>query len=101
MPSDPTEYGRQLFDECAAGKHGDVAAFVPPIYTPEEIRSQAAQKKAQLLDDAYATMKPLELAVKHDMATDEDKAKLDTWERYSVLLSRVDVDNPEWPDKPE
>ncbi|EQA0657357.1 tail fiber assembly protein, partial [Escherichia coli] len=23
------------------------------------------------------------------------------WERYSVLLSRVDSANPEWPQKPE
>ncbi|ENV0658885.1 tail fiber assembly protein, partial [Klebsiella pneumoniae] len=23
------------------------------------------------------------------------------WERYSVLVSRVDTANPEWPQKPE
>ncbi|WP_370456265.1 tail fiber assembly protein [Serratia sp. SRS-8-S-2018] len=27
--------------------------------------------------------------------------QLAAWERYSVLLSRVEVSNPEWPDKPE
>ncbi|EJK1783457.1 TPA: tail fiber assembly protein, partial [Escherichia coli] len=26
---------------------------------------------------------------------------LSAWERYSVLLSRVDSANPEWPQKPE
>ena len=75
-----------------------------PQPTPEQMRSQAEQKKAQRLDEAYATMKPLELAVKHDMATDEEKAQLEAWERYSVLLSRVDTDiapDIEWPDKPE
>ncbi|TXE22162.1 tail fiber assembly protein [Serratia ureilytica] len=82
-------------------KNGQPAWVDIPQPTPEQLRNQAEQKKAQLLDDAYAAMKPLELAVKHDMATDEEKAKLEAWERYSVLLSRVDVDNPEWPDKPE
>ncbi|MDI5371815.1 tail fiber assembly protein, partial [Salmonella enterica subsp. enterica serovar Montevideo] len=26
---------------------------------------------------------------------------LESWERYSVLVSRVDTANPEWPQKPE
>ncbi|ENX7017484.1 tail fiber assembly protein, partial [Shigella sonnei] len=26
---------------------------------------------------------------------------LEAWERYSVLVSRVDTANPEWPQKPE
>lgn len=81
------------------------SAIVPRVYSAEEIQSQTEQKKARLIDEAYAAMKPLELAVKHDMATDEEKAQLDAWERYSVLLSRI---NPEkeaadinWPEVPE
>ncbi|ENI9448273.1 tail fiber assembly protein, partial [Shigella sonnei] len=27
--------------------------------------------------------------------------RLEAWERYSVLVSRVDTANPEWPQKPE
>ncbi|HFV1306955.1 TPA: tail fiber assembly protein, partial [Escherichia coli] len=27
--------------------------------------------------------------------------RLEAWERYSVLISRVDTANPEWPQKPE
>ncbi|HBC7420632.1 TPA: tail fiber assembly protein [Serratia marcescens] len=61
----------------------------------------AEAKLKQLQDEADEVIERLGRAVKHDMATDEDKAKLDTWERYSVLLSRVDVDNPEWPAAPE
>ncbi|HFD2336957.1 TPA: tail fiber assembly protein, partial [Escherichia coli] len=26
---------------------------------------------------------------------------LDAWERYSVLVSRVDPANPEWPEMPQ
>ncbi|MBI6183272.1 tail fiber assembly protein [Serratia proteamaculans] len=80
----------------------DGTAVVPRTYTPEEIQSQAGQKNAQLLDEAYTAMKPLELAVKRNMATDEEKAQLEAWERYSVLLSRVDTSASDiaWPDVP-
>ncbi|OCJ30569.1 tail fiber assembly protein [Serratia sp. 14-2641] len=86
------------------GSKGNQPAWVDiPPPTVEETRQGMASRKAQLLNEAYAAMKPLELAVKHDMATDEEKAKLDAWERYSVLLSRVDTSKaPDiaWPDRP-
>ncbi|MGP0904944.1 tail fiber assembly protein, partial [Serratia sp. CY76391] len=56
---------------------------------------------SRLLSEAEDVIRPLERAVKLDMATDAEKAKLDAWERYSVELSRVDVDNPVWPDTAE
>ncbi len=34
------------------------------------------------------------------MATDEERAKLEAWERYSVLVYRVDTAKPEWPEEP-
>lgn len=33
------------------------------------------------------------------MATDEERAKLEAWERYSVLVYRVDTAKPEWPEE--
>jgi len=114
LPADLVDVTDEIYDEFTGqppeGKtRGSNPEGLPawvdiPQPTPEQMRSQAAQKKAQLLDEAYAAMKPLELAVKHNMATDEDRAQLDAWERYSVLLSRVDTDKApdiEWPDKPE
>ncbi|WP_337050217.1 tail fiber assembly protein, partial [Serratia fonticola] len=71
-----------------------------PAPTAEEVRQRRATQQARLLNDAYAAMKPLELAVKLGMATDEEKARLDAWERYTVLLNRVDIDKPAWPDRP-
>ncbi len=62
---------------------------------------QAGETLAQLSDEANAAIAPLERAVKLGIATDEEKSRLEAWERYSVLLSRVDVEKPEWPDKPE
>ncbi|WP_149012171.1 tail fiber assembly protein, partial [Escherichia coli] len=29
------------------------------------------------------------------------RTRLEAWERYSVLVNRVDTANPEWPQKPE
>lgn len=63
------------------------------VYTQDEIKSQAKQKKSQLLSEVYATMKPLELAVKNNMANNEEKAQLSAWERYCVLLNRVNTDD--------
>lgn len=64
----------------------------------------AENKKSQLMADANAAIAPLERAVKLEMATDEEAEKLNAWERYSVLLSRVkpeDGPDIDWPEKPE
>ncbi|QLF80277.1 tail fiber assembly protein [Hafnia phage yong1] len=77
---------------------------VERVYTNDELVEQAQLKKTHLLEEATIAISPLERAVKYGMATDEEKAKLEAWERYSVLLSRVDVSKApdvEWPEKPE
>ncbi|MNS88559.1 Caudovirales tail fiber assembly protein [compost metagenome] len=63
----------------------------------------AAEKLKQLQDEADEVIERLERAIKYDMATDEEKAQLEAWELYSVLLSRVDTgaEGIEWPDKLE
>ncbi|ECG8614986.1 tail fiber assembly protein, partial [Salmonella enterica subsp. houtenae] len=38
--------------------------------------------------------------VKRGIATDEEQKRLDAWELYSVLVSRVDTSDPDWPEKP-
>ena len=57
--------------------------------------------QSRLLKEADDTIRYLERAVKHGMATDEEKASLDAWEKYSVQLMRVNPENPVWPEKPE
>lgn len=65
------------------------------------------QAKKELLNrqnQADSFISPLERAVKYGMATDEERAVLEAWERYSILLSRVDIVSApdiEWPAKPE
>jgi len=114
-PVDATAVGRAIYDEFgvnaapegkarAAGEDGlpcwvDV---LPP--THEELVVMAESKKAALMTEADDAIKPLERAVKLGMASDEEKALLEEWQRYSVLLSRVDTSTApdiEWPDTPE
>lgn len=73
---------------------------VKRAYTEQELQQQAELQKAALLSEAESVIQPLERAVRLNMATDEERSRLEAWERYSVMVSRVDTANPEWPDKP-
>ncbi|HEN1355257.1 TPA: tail fiber assembly protein [Escherichia coli] len=75
--------------------------MVKRIYTADEQQQQAESQKAALLSEAESVIQPLERAVRLNMATDEERARLESWERYSVLVSRVDPVNPEWPEMPQ
>ncbi|EFN5737559.1 tail fiber assembly protein [Escherichia coli] len=70
-------------------------------YTKQELQQQAELQKAALLSEAESVIQPLERAVRLNMATDEEHTRLESWERYSVMVSRVDTAKPEWPQKPE
>lgn len=70
-------------------------------YTEQALQQQAELQKAALLFAAESVIQPLERAVRLNMATNEERARLESWERYSVLVSRVDTAKPEWPQKPE
>ncbi|EGZ3963860.1 tail fiber assembly protein [Salmonella enterica subsp. enterica serovar Kirkee] len=71
------------------------------VYSPEELRQQAEAKKQKLLEEGEAVIKLLSRAVKMGIATDEERQRLEVWEQYSVLVSRVDTSAPDWPEKPE
>ncbi|MDS1913348.1 MULTISPECIES: tail fiber assembly protein [Enterobacter] len=73
------------------------------VAAPVNHVAEAERKKATLMSDAEAAIAPLKRAVKYNMATDAEKASLEQWEVYSVLLSRVDTSlapDIEWPVKP-
>ncbi|MCE9999135.1 tail fiber assembly protein, partial [Enterobacter hormaechei] len=76
-------------------------AVIKRIYTADEQQKLAELHKAALLSEAESVILPLERAVRLNMATGEERSRLDAWERYSVLVSRVDPSNPEWPDMPQ
>ncbi|MDE9577143.1 tail fiber assembly protein, partial [Citrobacter portucalensis] len=66
-----------------------------------ELVEQAERKKSSLLAEAMAVIAPLERAVKLDIATSDEIASLEVWERYSVMVNRVDTSKPEWPTTPD
>ncbi|EHS4736056.1 tail fiber assembly protein, partial [Salmonella enterica subsp. enterica serovar Lansing] len=39
-------------------------------------------------------------AVELDIATSEERAQLNEWKKYRVLVNRVDTSAPDWPDIP-
>ncbi|MNS53962.1 Caudovirales tail fiber assembly protein [compost metagenome] len=75
---------------------GGVLSIVPP-----DPVVQARARLAQLQLEADRVIAALARAVTHGMATDPEKARLGAWEKYTVLLSRVDPRTPEYPQKPE
>ncbi|MDM2912961.1 tail fiber assembly protein [Citrobacter sp. Cpo035] len=78
----------------------DGKKIIPRAYTAEELQQQAESKKKTLIADAENAITLLSRAVRLGMATEEEIRLLEKWERFSVLVSRVDVANPEWPTPP-
>ncbi|EKA7488566.1 tail fiber assembly protein [Salmonella enterica] len=61
---------------------------------------QAEETKSRLLQMASEKIAPLQDAVDLEIATDDEKARLDEWKKYRVRVNRVDTSNPAWPEKP-
>ncbi|AXE05858.1 tail fiber assembly protein [Salmonella enterica subsp. enterica] len=74
---------------------------VQRVYSPEELRKKAEAEKVRRLAEAESAIAPLLRAVKLKIATDEEIKRLEAWELYSVLVSRVDTSNPDWSEKAE
>ncbi|HGB6105105.1 TPA: tail fiber assembly protein [Salmonella enterica subsp. enterica serovar Virchow] len=61
---------------------------------------EAEGTKNRLLQIASEKISPLQDAVDLDIATDDEKAQLNEWKKYRVLVNRVGTSNPDWPDIP-
>ncbi|ECD0594063.1 tail fiber assembly protein [Salmonella enterica subsp. enterica serovar Panama] len=61
---------------------------------------EAEETKKRLLQMASEKIAPLQDAVDLGIATDDEKAQLDEWKKYRVLVNRVYTTNPDWPDVP-
>ncbi|EBI6614556.1 tail fiber assembly protein [Salmonella enterica] len=65
---------------------------------------EAEGTKSRLLQMASEKIAPLQDAVDLGLATDDEKAQLDEWKKYRVLVNRVDTSTApkiDWPKKPE
>ncbi|MFZ4170914.1 tail fiber assembly protein [Enterobacter ludwigii] len=92
-------------DEAPEGilTEGYNAKIIDGVYILDRVIISSGTRSC-LLAEAERIIFPLALAVKHDMATEEEKLRLAAWEKYSVLLSRIkpeDAPEIEWPKKPE
>ncbi|EGL7693418.1 tail fiber assembly protein, partial [Salmonella enterica subsp. enterica serovar Muenchen] len=61
---------------------------------------EAEGTKSRLLQMASEKIAPLQDAVDLDIATDDEKAQLDEWKKYRVLVNRVDISKTDWPEQP-
>ncbi|EAU0327566.1 tail fiber assembly protein [Salmonella enterica] len=61
---------------------------------------EAEETKSRFLQMASEKIAPLQDAVDLGIATDDEKAQLDEWKKYRVLVNRVYTTNPDWPDVP-
>ena len=82
---------------------GAFTAPALPEPTQEELIAQAEQQKAALRQTADAEITWRQDASDADIATDEEKAALEAWKKYRVLLMRVNTsaEDIQWPDLPE
>ena len=86
-----------------AGAEGLPAWGDIPPPTKEELVAVSVTKKTNLMAAATVAIDPLQDAVDLDMATDAEKAQLNNWKKYRVLLNRVDTSTaPDitWPVSP-
>ncbi|ELN2578472.1 tail fiber assembly protein [Enterobacter kobei] len=91
LPDGCTIDGKWIFDGGAV------------IPAPTNYATEAEKLKTRLMREAEAIIAPLQRAVKYGMATDAEKASLEQWEIYTVMLSRVDTSlapDIKWPPVP-
>ncbi|HGT5039044.1 TPA: tail fiber assembly protein, partial [Escherichia coli] len=87
---DPTGYSVVEVPDITANRRADDSgkwlfkdgAVVKRIYTADEQQQQAELQKAALLSEAESVIQQLERAVRLNMATDEERTRLEAWERY-------------------
>lgn len=86
--------GRWVFD----GKN-----IAKRIYTPEEHQEQARAEQRTRIASATNMIAPLQDAVDLDMVSDAEKARLESWKKYRVMLNRLDITTApdiDWPSAP-
>lgn len=81
----------------------DGKVFTAPVIETQEPLFIATSRKAAAMEEAAQAMAPLQDAVVVGMATDAETSLLTEWQKYRVLLNRVDVTKaPDitWPEAP-
>lgn len=114
LPADLIAVGDDVFHEFTGvppeGKQRGVGTDGKPAWvdipppTKAQLTAMAATEKEQRRIEAEEVIAPLARAEKYDIATPEELRNLERWEKYSVLLSRINPNGVPviiWPEKPE
>ncbi|PRI21542.1 tail fiber assembly protein [Pectobacterium versatile] len=97
LPSDVTLLEPTTEFDVWNGKKWVTDTAAQKVAVAKLAQQQLASRKAT----AAARINELTYAINLDIATDAEKAALIEWQRYAVLLSRVDVNAAiEWPEQP-
>lgn len=102
------EYHAELLQKQSEGfviqpdKDGYPVA-IERILTDDEIKTMNESQKQRLINDANEKITLLQRAVKYNIATDDEKQRLERLELFTINVSRVDTTNINavFPDMPE
>lgn len=114
LPDDLVTVDEDVFSDFLSGKQpsgkvrGSDKQGMPcwidaPEPTQEQVELQVKNTKVSLMKSAESKIKVLERAVKLNMATEDEEKELSIWEKYTVLLNRInpsEYPNINWPDIP-
>lgn len=100
-PADIEEHSRKIFEDCVAGKYGEVG---PYVYDPAIDFMASEAEKARLLADVSAITENWRTQLMLGIITDEDRKKLTAWMLYAQELQAVNTQRAlseiQWPEVP-
>ncbi|WP_321157783.1 tail fiber assembly protein [Providencia stuartii] len=92
-----------ICDELIRISEQEALKITTPAVSQQQLRQEAEQQKKILLSEVTKAIAPLQDAVDLRIATEAERAALQEWKKYRILLSRVDTStapNIDWPEKP-
>ncbi len=84
----------------AAGENGMPCWEDIPPPTPEQLKAAAILRLTALRKEADSVIAPLKDASEGGYIDEADKPRLTEWQKYRYSLTKVDPENPIYPDKP-
>ena len=98
-PNDMYEHGKQIFADCAAGKYGPVAAYVPPPPSVPPAAANKAEAERRLAATDWVNQPDV-----YDPANTPHLTNRDAFIAYRSALRAIAVNptegNLEWPTEP-
>ena len=94
-PTDCTEHGRKIYQDCADGKYDKIAEYEPPVITPEEIEANATAELNRRLSEIM-TPEIKALAEVDDEFREEYKGKIKAL--LDLKTKKGWPDKIDWPD---